>query len=170
MLDYRYADGKDYNGPTIKGRQILKNTGVNFTLFGGSGTPYTRSSKIVALGQSGIIKGSIAGSRLPWQFRIDGRLDRDIALGGRKEGKAPSAFLNVYLQVLNIFDAKNIMGVYAATGNPDDDGYLAAAEYQNLINTQLDPQAFRDLYSIRINSPGNYSSPRQIRIGLSLNF
>lgn len=171
MLDYRYGEGTEYNGPVINSVQILKNTGVNFTLNGGSGTPYTRSSKIVALGQSGIIDGSINGSRLPWQFRIDGRLDRDITLGkSKKNDGAPAAFLNVYIQVLNVLDAKNIMGVYGATGNPDDDGYLAAAEYQNQINDQLDPQAFRDLYSIRINSPGNYSSPRQVRLGISLNF
>lgn len=175
MVDYRYGEGKAYNGPTIRRKvtnkegeseekaiQLLKNTGVNFTLFGGSGTPYTRSSKIVPIGGSGIIAGSINGSRLPWQFRIDGRLDKDIDIG--------KSYLNVYLQVLNIFDAKNIMNVYSATGNPDDDGYLAAAEYQNQINNQLDPQSFRDLYSILVNSPYNYSSPRQIRLGLIFNF
>jgi len=180
MLDYRFAEGKEYNGPVIrrtktdaagkeviKTTQVLKNTGVNFTVFGGSGTPYTRSSKIVPIGQSGIIEGSINGSRLPWQFRIDGRIDKDINI---QWSEKRSSYLNVYMQVLNILDAKNIMNVYAATGNPDDDGYLAAAEYQNLINTQLDPQAFRDLYSIRINSPGNYSSPRQIRLGIIFNF
>ncbi len=180
MLDYRFAEGKEYNGPVIrrtktdatgaevvKTTQLLKNTGVNFTIFGGSGTPYTRSSKIVPIGQSGIIKGSISGSRLPWQFRIDGRVDKDINISWG-EGKRAS-YLNVYLQVLNILDSKNIMSVYGATGNPDDDGYLAAAEYQNIINTQLDAQAYRDLYSIRVNSPGNYSSPRQIRLGVIFN-
>ncbi len=180
MLDYRYGEGKEYNGPVIrrtktdeagkevvKSMQLLKNTGVNFTIFGGSGTPYTRSSKIVALGQSGIIDGSINGSRLPWQFRVDGRIDKDINIAWNENR---SSYLNIYLQVLNIFDSKNIMSVYGATGNPDDDGYLAAAEYQNQIEDQLDPQAFRDLYSIRINSPYNYSSPRQIRLGLILNF
>ncbi|MBL7904648.1 MAG: carboxypeptidase-like regulatory domain-containing protein [Bacteroidales bacterium] len=180
MLDYRFAEGKEYNGPVIrrkktdaagaeviKSTQLLKNTGVNFTIFGGSGTPYTRSSKIVPIGQSGIIEGSINGSRLPWQFRIDGRIDKDINI---QWSEKRSSYLNIYIQVLNILDAKNILNVYSATGNPDDDGYLAAAEYQNLINTQLDPQSFRDLYSLRINSPGNYSSPRQIRLGISLNF
>ncbi|MBW6491150.1 MAG: TonB-dependent receptor [Lentimicrobium sp.] len=181
MLDYRFGEDKEYSGPVIrrtktdasgsqvvKTSQILKNTGVNFTIFGGSGTPYTKSSKIVPIGQSGIIKGSVSGSRLPWQFRIDGRVDKDINISWG-EGNRQS-YLNVYLQVLNILDSQNIMGVYAATGNPDDDGYLAAAEYQNLINTQLDPQAFRDLYSIRVNSPFNYSSPRQIRLGIIFNF
>ena len=180
MLDYRFTEGKDYSGPVIrrtktdatgkevvKTTQLLKNTGVNFTVFGGSGTPYTRSSKIVPIGQSGIIEGSINGSRLPWQFRIDGRIDKDINI---QWSEKRSSYLNIYLQVLNIFDAQNILSVYGATGNADDDGYLAAAEYQNLINTQLDPQAFRDLYSIRVNSPGNYSSPRQIRLGLIFNF
>jgi len=71
---------------------------------------------------------------------------------------------------LNILNAQNIMGVYAATGNPDDDGYLAAAEYQAEIYSQLDPQAYIDMYSIRVNNPYNYSSPRQIRIGIGLNF
>ena len=180
MLDYRFAEGKEYNGPVIrrnktdatgaevvKTTQLLKNTGVNFTIFGGSGTPYTRSSKIVPIGQSGIIKGSVSGSRLPWQFRIDGRVDKDINIQWG-EGKRAS-YLNVYVQVLNILDSKNIMSVYGATGNPDDDGYLAAAEYQNVINTQLDAQAYRDLYSIRVNSPFNYSSPRQIRLGIIFN-
>ncbi|MHC1778202.1 MAG: TonB-dependent receptor [Lentimicrobium sp.] len=180
MLDYRFAEGKEYNGPVIRRKktdaagaevvkttQLLQNTGVNFTIFGGSGTPYTRSSKIVPIGQSGIIEGSINGSRLPWQFRIDGRIDKDINV---QWSEKRSSFLNIYLQVLNIFDAQNIMSVYAATGNPDDDGYLAAAEYQNLINTQLDPQSYRDLYSIRVNTPENYSSPRQIRLGVVLNF
>ncbi|GAP43500.1 TonB dependent receptor [Lentimicrobium saccharophilum] len=181
MLDYRFAEGKEYNGPVIRRKktdaagaevvkttQLLKNTGVNFTIFGGSGTPYTKSSKIVQLGQSGIIDGSVNGSRLPWQFRIDGRVDKDINVSWG-EGKRQS-YLNVYLQVLNILDSKNIMSVYAATGNPDDDGYLAAAEYQTQINSQLDPDAYRELYSLRINSPGNYSSPRQIRLGLIFNF
>jgi outer membrane receptor protein involved in Fe transport len=180
MLDYRFAEGKEYNGPVIRSKktdatgaevvkttQLLKNTGVNFTIFGGSGTPYTRSSKIVPIGSSGIIEGSINGSRLPWQFRIDGRIDKDINV---QWSEKRSSYLNIYVQVLNIFDAQNIMNVYAATGNPDDDGYLAAAEYQNLINTQLDPQSYRDLYSIRANSPENYSSPRQIRLGVVLNF
>ena len=53
-LDYRFSDGKDYNGPTITRRkgtdsekvvQLLKNFGVNFQLTGGSGTPYTAQDR-----------------------------------------------------------------------------------------------------------------------------
>ncbi len=183
LIDYRFADGKKYNGPTIRKKikgtdkyktiQLLKNTGFNMTFNGGSGTPYSKSSRIVSLGGAGqILQGSINGSRLPWQFRMDLRVDKDIYIKfNKKEGEdAKFASLNVYLQVLNVLDSKNIMGVYRATGNPDDDGYLAASQYQSEINQNYDPQSFRDLYSIRINNPGNYSLPRRIRLGVIFNF
>lgn len=172
-IDFRYSEGSDYNGPVIGDIQVLKNTGFNITMNGGSGTPYTRSSKISSLVTPvTIIQGSINGSRLPWSFRMDGRLDKDFTLSTGKDSKGNKKeyFLNVYLQVLNILNAQNIMSVYAATGNPDDDGYLAAAEYQSQINSQLDSQSYRDMYSIRVNSPYNYSSPRMIRVGVGINF
>jgi outer membrane receptor protein involved in Fe transport len=173
MIDYRYGEGKDYNGPVIKNTQIFKNTGFNITVNGGSGTPYTKSDHIHSIvNSSGQISGSINGSRLPWQFKLDGRVDKDftLATGKDKSGNTKNTFLNVYLQVLNILNAKNIMHVYQATGNPDDDGYLAAAEYQTLIDSQLDSESFRELYALRINTPANYSTPRLIRLGVSLNF
>ena len=172
-IDFRYGEGTDYNGPVFNGVQLLKNAGFNITMNGGSGTPYTRSSKISPLtAQTNIIKGSLNGSRLPWSFRMDGRLDKDFTLATGKDSKGSKKeyFLNVYLQVLNMLNSKNIMGVYAATGNANDDGYLAAAEYQSQIYSQLDPTSFIDMYRIAVNSPYNYSSPRMIRIGIGLNF
>jgi outer membrane receptor protein involved in Fe transport len=171
-IDFRYAEGKEYNGPVVGGKQIFKNAGFNITVNGGSGTPYTRSSLISPLGQTRIIQGSINGSRLPGSFRLDGRLDKDFTLSTKKDdkGNVKEYYLNVYLQVLNILNSQNIMSVYSATGNPDDDGYLAAAEYQAQINSQLDTQSYIDFYRIRVNSPYNYSSPRMIRLGIGLNF
>ncbi len=172
-IDFRYSEGTDYNGPVLNGVQLLKNAGFNITMNGGSGTPYTRSSKISPLtAQTNIIQGSLNGSRLPWSFRMDGRLDKDFTLATGKDSKGSKKeyFLNVYLQVLNMLNSKNIMGVYAATGNANDDGYLAAAEYQSQIYSQLDPTSFIDMYRIAVNSPYNYSSPRMIRVGIGLNF
>lgn len=180
-LDYRYGEGSNYTGPRttrrIKGtdqvRTInwLENAGFNVLVFGGSGTPYTRSSIIYRLGGQRQIQGSINGARLPWQFRIDARIDKDFNLKSRtKDGNVKNMYLNVYLRVNNLLGSKNIMNVYSATGNPDDDGFLAAAEFQSQINSQLSPQSFRDLYAIRINSPFNYSLPRMIRLGVSINF
>ncbi|PID95050.1 MAG: hypothetical protein CSA95_01550 [Bacteroidetes bacterium] len=177
MLDYHWGEGKRYNGPrterekadgTIKTINWLENFGANLTITGGSGTPYTKSSKIYPLGGSRVIKGSINGSRLPAQFRMDLRIDKDFRFE-RKNGKGAN-YLNVYLQVLNVLDTENVMGVYPATGNPDDDGYLAASEFESQINQQLDPEAYILLYGLRVDNPGNYSSPRRIRLGVSYNF
>jgi hypothetical protein len=176
-LDYRFGEGKNYNGPTTlrkkgteneKAVQWLSNTGVNFTVTGGSGTPYTAQENILAYNSGGtqVLKGTINGSRLPWQFRVDMRLDKEF----HPNWGDKNLYFDVYLQMLNLFNTQNILGVYAATGNPDDDGYLAAAEWQREINSQIDPQSFRDLYAYRIDVPWNYSSPRQIRIGVQFNF
>ena len=78
--------------------------------------------------------------------------------------------MNVYLQVLNLLNSKNIVGVYAATGNANDDGYLTAPEWQREIYSQIDPQAWIEMYRIYVNNGGYYSGPRQIRLGLSFNF
>lgn len=185
VMDYRFGgQGRKYNGPTwsrkVKGSnkvkvvRLLANTGVNATFSGGSGLPYSRQSNITSAllgGGNPVLDGSINGSRLPWQFRMDMKIDKDIFIK-RKDGaknKRPH-YLNVYLQVLNVLNTQNIMGVYRFTGNPDDDGYLSAAEHQAAINSYNDTQSFRDLYSIRINNPYNYSTPRRIRLGVIFSF
>ena len=78
--------------------------------------------------------------------------------------------LNVYLQVQNLLNTQNVRSVYRATGNPDDDGYLNDASAQTNIEAQNDPQSFRDLYMMKINSPFNYSLPRMARLGIEINF
>ena len=173
-LDYRWGSGKDYNGPVInrkkKGKppvQFLSNFGGNLTLTGGSGTPYTKSSRILPFGAMGPIQGSINGNRLPWQFLLNLRIDKefDFALNKKKQGS-----LDVYLEINNLLNTKNVTYVYPATGSAKDDGYLTAPEWQTVINQQVDPQAYRDLYTVQMQSPYNYSSPRTIRLGLMFNF
>ncbi len=174
-LDYRYSEGKDYDGPTIKGHQILSNAGFALQVNGGSGTPFTAARNVSSpiSGGNNLLKGTYNGSRIPASFRFDLRVDKDFnfTIGGKEEGKkGREAFVNVYLQVLNLLNSKNIVGVYNATGNPNDDGYLSAPEWQNEINAQIDPQAYIQMYELYVNAPGNYSMPRHIRIGASFNF
>jgi hypothetical protein len=185
-IDYRFGAGKDYNGPvwtrkkgdTEKSIKLLENVGANVVLRAGSGTPYSKQSNISADGyfdvpQRRSLEGSINGSNLPWNFKMDLRVDKDVELswGGKKEGEEKKyANLNIYLQVLNVLNQKNIISVYAATGNPDDDGYLASAAAQSDINSKTNPEAFQDLYRVNVNNPSNYQRPRVIRIGLLLDF
>ena len=180
-LDYRYSKGKNYDGPVIhrEGKpdlQILSNTGFNLSVNGGSGTPFTASRTVSSpiSGGNNLLQGTYNGSRIPASFRFDLRVDKDFdfTLGGDKEGESTGreVSMNVYLQVLNLLNSKNIVDVYNATGNPDDDGYLAAPEWQREINSQIDPQAFIQMYSLYVNNGGFYSMPRHIRVGLSFNF
>ena len=182
VADYRYGRGKKYNGPTITKRikgtdqvkiiRVLENTGANLTFFGGSGLPYSRQSNVTSAligGGTAVLEGSIHGSRLPWQFRMDLKIDRDFYLKRKDDSKSPH-YMNVYLLVLNVLNTRNVMGVYRYTGNPDDDGFLQAPEYQAQINAYVDPYSFRDLYSVAVNNPYNYSLPRRIRLGVIFGF
>lgn len=180
-LDYRFASGKDYDGPVTKREksgkkpiQWLANTGIAITMQGGSGTPYTASSNINSplTSSTNVLKGSYYGSRLPWSFRFDLRLDKDIYINMNKKDKenGREAYFNVYLQILNVLNSKNVKGVYASTGNPNDDGYLSAPEWQREINTQTNADSYSELYSLYVNNFYNYSSPRQWRIGVIFNF
>ena len=86
------------------------------------------------------------------------------------EKKQKTAALNVYLLVNNLFNTQNIIGVYRATGNADDDGYLSDPQYQSIIQNQISEASFRQYYALRANNPFNYSLPRTIRIGVKLDF
>jgi len=64
----------------------------------------------------------------------------------------------------------NVLNVYRATGNWNDDGYLEAAQYQTAIQTQLDAQSYRDYYTMKIQNASNISMPRTIRLGVKFDF
>lgn len=174
-LDYRYGEGSSYNGPVIKGFNVLENTGLNILTNIYSGNPYSRQTAISNEGvfspQSFGLEGSTNGSRLPWQYRLDLQLDRTFNLElGKKEDKKKVTYLNVYLRVTNLLNQQNVLDVYRATGNWDDDGYLEAANSQLSIQSQVDEQSFRDYYTMKIQNPFNISAPRTIRLGLKFDF
>ena len=177
--DYRFGTEKDYKGPTLKGKggkviQLFEDVGFNISFILGSGTPYTRWNTAVPFGgnaRSSIV-GQINGSSKPWNYRANLRIDKNIELNWGKKGEddKKTADLNIYLQVLNLFNTRNILNVYNYTGNPSDDGYLTSTQAQAALALANSAVAFRDMYNISINQPGNFSSPRQIRIGLMFNF
>ncbi len=173
-FDYRYGSGKDYNGPVIKDINILENTGLNLITLVNSGSPYSRQKNITAAavgsGTPQLI-GGLNGSRLPWTYRSDLQIDRTFNLEfGKENEKKKRAFLNVYVRVTNVFNQLNVINVYRATGVPDDDGFLAAAQWQTTIQNQLDEQSYRDLYSMFMANPFNVSQPRTIRLGVKFDF
>lgn len=175
VFDYRYGSGKDYNGPKIGDFEVLGNTGLNIVTNIGSGTPY--SGQKIPVGNalltpgSSQLDGTLNGSRKPWTYRLDLQIDRNFNLEfGKDEDKKKAAYLNVYFRITNIFNIINTLNVYRATGTPDDDGYLAASQYEQSIQNQLDEQSFRDYYQLKVVNPNNFGIPRTIRMGVKFDF
>ncbi|MEO0311959.1 MAG: hypothetical protein RIQ89_1616 [Bacteroidota bacterium] len=180
-FDYHYGNGKDYDGPVVGNSQIFANAGFNVVFRGGSGTPYSRRGNItpeqdflsIANSRQELV-GEINGSRLPWNFNIDARIDKtfNLTFGKSDDKKGHQASINVFFQILNVLDAQRVIGVYTATGSPTDDGYLSSTTAQSAINGQLSPQAYRDLYTLAMLNPGsaNFSLPRRVRFGILFNF
>ncbi len=174
-MDYRYGEGKDYNGLVINDINVFENTGLNLVSNIYSGSPYSAQNFITNEGafspaNSGM-NGTTNGSRLPWSYKLDLQLDRTFNLElGKDENKKKMTFLNVYIRVTNLLNQQNRINVYRATGNWNDDGYLAAAASQTSIQNQLDEQSFRDYYLMKIQNAFNISVPRTIRLGVKFDF
>ena len=172
-VDYRYggkANRTPYNGPKIAGKNILANTGFNFVINSGSGSPYTQRDRPTG----GTVIGSLNGARKPWRTNVNARIDRDVRLkigNAKEEGKSEKyGYLNIYLEISNVLNAKNVINVYGYTGNADDNGFLNFAANQQAIATQNDEMAYRNYYAMYINSPYNYTLPRTIRLGVQFSF
>lgn len=182
-VDFRYASGAQYNGPVFtrvvkdkktgekKKKEIrpFENFGINFTAVAQSGRPYTKQFSVL---QSTIV-GSYRGARLPWGFYFDIVADKTfpIAIKDKDGNVKRNTMLNIALTVNNLFNVRNVLGVFAATGNPNDNGYLTDAETQAIINSYLDPQSYRDMYNVMLNnSYWNYNTPRMMKLGVSYSF
>lgn len=172
--DYRFSEGKSYNGPVVgkNNTPILANTGLNLILRAGSGTPYSKQTNPTPTALFGVqtqtsLDGSVNGSRLPWSFKLDAKIDKDFKITPDNKG---NYYLNVYLLVQNVFNAANVLSVYRYTGNPDDDGYVQSAVGQQTVDAQLDGDTFTYLYDVKVNNPSNYSLARRIHLGAIFNF
>jgi hypothetical protein len=154
--------------------KLFENVGLNLFSNVYSGSPYSSQTFITDEGIGNLnagLNGTLNGSRLPWSYRLDLQLDKTINLEfKKKDDKKKMAFLNLYIRATNLFNQFNVLNVYRATGNWDDDGYLQAASTQTSIQNQIDEQSFRDYYSMKIQNPFNISSPRTIRVGIKLDF
>lgn len=160
-MDYRFSGGQRYNGPVWWNKRVFERAGVNLTMNALSGAPYT---KRVDFRTNAQIDGQVNGARLPWQVTFDARINKVFNI------KNGNKSIEVYVQILNLFDTQNITSVYAFTGSPSDDGYLSSSTAQAQVAQQASQQAYIDLYNRNVNSPFNYALPRQIRLGLGYNF
>lgn len=170
IIDYRFADGNRYNGPRIGGKDILANFGVNLQAYAISGRPYTAKIRPIRFDGQGTV-GAINGNRLPWRVNLDLRVDKSFALA--PQGKRPLN-LNVYFRVSNLLNRKNIVGVYPVTGSPTDDGYLATAEGQGIlegvVSSGRNVDAYLASYSWVVRNFNNFTLPRRLYVGAVIEF
>ncbi len=173
-LDYRF--GKD-DGP-----KILSEFGISGLLTFNSGHPFT-------IGKGGAdLEGdardrsplqALNSSTTPWVFQFDLRIDKTINLFDKLNA-------NIYVNVINLFDTKNIENVFLRTGSTSDDGYISdpalggklvetyGPEYAALyraINIDYYEQWQNAAFGAPITTaPLFYGPPRQIRLGIRLEY
>ncbi len=173
-LDYRFAKGD--GGP------ILEGMGLNLLLSFNSGHAYTKIKEPLSLGQAnpwnvGVralqdTRGRrpmepVNNSTTPWVYNIDMQFSKLFYLGGLQ--------LELYANVLNLLNSKQVINVYPTTGTAFDDGWLKSAfaepykaipnytEFYKAINLEN-----RWALGYAVAGTGMtdlFGSPRQIRIG-----
>ncbi|MEM1120632.1 MAG: TonB-dependent receptor, partial [Bacteroidota bacterium] len=171
VIDYRYGRGRRYTGPQWFGKDIFADAGINLQATAVSGRPFTATSTPRPFGGDGTV-GAINGARLPWNFTINARVDKNFKL--TRPSAASPIFLNVYCRVQNLLDTRNILGVYSATGSADNDGFLASEDglirIRTIKDAGADERAFRDAYAWALANPNFYSLPRRILVGAIVQF
>ena len=195
ILDYRFASGKNYDGPQNL-KKILENFGVNITTNLRSGAPFTQqanpvNSMFLTSTDRSITLGDINAARMPWQFNVNLKADKDFTFKvGKKSGDSTKpdsrkeVSLNVYLQIRNLLNNENVISVNRFTGDPVNDGYLSSAQGQLQLTSRNAEslgkgESFRDLYNLALEYPqtdvdrgifSNFRLPRVIQLGAILNF
>ena len=178
VIDYRFGEGDDYNGPvTKKGYEILSNFGVNVLTQLSSGTPYTKQARATNVRAVSPLstnsEGAINGQRLGWSIDMNLKINKSFGLdlkSKKEDAKNTRLNFNVYLRVDNILGIANITNVYKYSGSASDDGWLGSAIGKVAISTADNPESYKDLYKAGLNAPGNYSAPRRVFIGASVYF
>lgn len=169
-LDYRFQSGDKYFGPKIGQMELLANMGFSISINANSGRPYTRKQIAGGIGssfQDRITEGSINGARMPWNFRVGIKIDRNFIIG--KNTKNPLT-ANIFLRISNLLNTKNVLRVYAVTGSPTDDGFLTSENGPGPGFAASQPDSYQLLYGLRNNNPYNIARPRRIFLGLNVYF
>jgi len=106
---------------------------------------------------------------LPWRLNLDLRLDKTFSLTAKD--KRPLT-INVYFRVSNLLNRLNVVGVYPATGDPKNDGYLTSSEGRSVLSgiSAAQQKAYLSSYNWILLNPNNYAQPRRLYLGASVNF
>jgi hypothetical protein len=182
-LDYRVSGTNSLLDGLGSNMLFTFNSGHNFTYVyrpvGGQVSAFDAGVDYMDDTRSRQALESIGASQTPWVYNLDLKLDKRFAFGDYG--------VTVFARVNNLFDRRNALNVYQATGSADDDGFISSEVYS---------QAFIDLYgddpdgdgvtdyeemyrAINIDNDESYrtsvgdnliSAPRQAFVGFSFDF
>jgi hypothetical protein len=170
-LDYRF--GSNEGGP------ILEQLGASALISFNSGHPYTRGvggADLEGEARSRTPVEALNSSTTPWVFQVDLRVDKTFRLFDALNA-------NLFIQVINLFDTKNVQNVFLRTGSTDDDGVLSNPSLGGALVNTYGPR-YADVYrAINIDYYERYQNaiglltvpffngpPRQIRFGVRLEY
>jgi len=161
-LDYRFPrDG----GPSVLGRQIFANSGVNIILNAGSGFPYTPikiPNNSVAIKADGPVNDGPINSRTgPWQVSLDLKANKTFNVMGNLRA-------DIYVWALNVLDRINARDVWCTTGDYASDRWLNTAPGKDWLKTF--GEEGRRQYQIALRNLRSYAPPRQVRLGIRFLF
>ncbi len=163
-LDYRFADN---DGPSLFGSQILSNFGINALFRFTSGFNFTRYTND-SWGNSRVPTEPLNSSTTPWTFQLDMKIDKSVSLGPLDA--------NIYLWIINVLNTQNVVAVFPVSGDAYDDGWLSSPQgsqaVQGIVNQYGEQYAdmYKQLYETTTYDSGHFGPPRQIRVGIRLNY
>ena len=173
FVDYRWAKGD--GGP------ILEGLGFNLVLSFNSGHNYTQILEPRILGQASVWNIGVRPlidprtrtpvepvntSSTPWVFNVDLNASKVFYVG--------DITVELYANILNLLNSKQVINVFPNTGTQGDDGWLRSslsASYREIPRyTEFYQTVNIENRWAYINATGNdvYSAPRQIRLGVKL--
>jgi outer membrane receptor protein involved in Fe transport len=150
VADFRVARGERIK---IAGLKMPDAWGINVLGRYGSGMAFTKTDV------AGHRLGSLNGERMPYTLRFDARFNKNFYFSSTDRSS-----LSFFIEVENVFDRRNVVNVYSATGEADDDAHLALNENDPNYEQQV------ILHELMAKDPQNYDHPRQVRVGLEYNF
>ena len=164
------------------GGMLLSNVGINIQYKFNSGHPYTLSDG--GMGQRSADSGAllndararepqepIGKSTTPWNKRVNLKIDKTMNVSGFG--------VTVFAYIENVFNTKNVLNVYARSGNAYDDGFLSDPSLSSeIVAAQGD--TYVSLYeNVNLANRQHYmwdfgqdlfGSPRIVKFGASVNF
>ncbi len=153
------------DGPTWFGVKPFANLGLNVYYTMHSGSRYTK----IEPGPRGLFPQNgprpleaLNQSVMPWYHRMDMKIDRTFHV---------SKFnIRPYVWIYNVFNRKNVTGVYYQTGDPHDNGWFLTEDGKSWLKINGKAGEYFARKALSGSGARNLSSPRILRFGILMEY